>query len=102
MMKCPKCKKELFGESIKRKGGLGTVAATACIMFGGPFTMAVGALHLGVRAFEKHVMNEVEIKCPHCKAKLTLTKDEFKELKAEMNRLQEQERKAKQNRIIKK
>lgn len=102
MMKCPKCKKELFGESIKRKGGLGTAAATACIIFGGPFAMAAGALHLGARAFEKHVMNEVEIKCPHCKAKLTLTKDEFKELKAEMNRLQEQERKAKQNRIIKK
>lgn len=102
MMKCPKCKKELLGESVKRTGKVGAAAATACVIFGGPFTMALGALSLGARAFEKHVMNEVEIKCPHCKAKLTLTKDEFKELKAEMNRLAEQERKAKQNRVIKK
>lgn len=101
MMKCSKCNKELFGESVKRKGALGSVAATAAIIFGGPFAMAIGALHLGIRAFEKHVMKEVEIKCPHCKAKLTLTKDEFKTLKEEMYRLQEEERKSKQNRVVK-
>lgn len=39
------------------------------------------------------------IKCPHCGAKLTLTRAEWKELKDEMYRLEEQERKNKQNRI---
>ena len=50
-------------------------------------------------AFAYMNKDEVEIKCPHCKAKLTLTRAEYKELKKEVNAILDAERKSKQNRI---
>ena len=101
MMKCPCCGKELIGnKKVKDKDNWQNIAGTVAIIFGGPWSMIAGGFTIGDKLFKKHIMNEVDIKCPHCKKKLTLTKQEFKELKREINAILETERKSKQNRII--
>ena len=100
MMKCSKCGKNIIGNKrVKDNDNWQNVAGTLAIIFGGPLTMACGGISIGSKLFKKHIMNEVEIKCPHCKAKLTLTRAEYKELKKEVNAILDAERKSKQNRI---
>lgn len=99
MMRCPKCKQDIFGKKCKEKGKWQYWVGGAAILMTGPVGTAAGALTIGAKLFNKHVMDEVEIKCPHCGAKLTLTKAEWKELKDEMNRKAGEEYRAKQNRI---
>lgn len=100
-MKCPKCKKDLLGEKVKEKGRWQYGVGAAAILMTGPVGMLAGAATIAGKLIVKHVGDEVEIKCPHCKAKLTLTKAEYKELKEEQYRREDAERKAKQNRVIK-
>lgn len=99
MMKCSKCKRDIFGEKCKEKGKWGYWVGGAAVLMTGPVGAAGGAVAIGAKLFNKYIMDEVVIKCPHCGAKLTLTRAEWKELKNEMYRLEEQERKNKQNRI---
>lgn len=100
MMKCSKCKQELIdNKKVKEKGGWQYVTGTLCIIFGGGFAMTLGALTVGFKLYDRFVKDEIEIKCPHCKAKLTLTRAEYKELKKEVNAIIDAERKSKQNRV---
>lgn len=100
MMKCSKCKQELINnKKVKEKDSWLYITNTACIIFGGTIAMTLGALSMGGKLYNKFIKDEVEIKCPHCKAKLTLTRAEYKELKKEVNVLLDAERKSKQNRI---
>ena len=99
MMKCSVCKRDIFGEKVKEKGKWHYGVGIAAILLTGPVGMTAGALTIAGKLLVKHVGDEVEIKCPHCGAKLTLTKAEFKELKNEMNRKSMEEYRAKQNRI---
>lgn len=106
MMKCSKCGKNIIGnKKIKnRNGGVtnGTVSYAAdviCMMAGGPITTAIGVGSAGVKLYKKYIKDEMVIKCPHCKAELTLTKKEYKELKKEIEAVRTKERQSKQNRI---
>ena len=104
-MKCSVCKKELIGNkgvSSNKASKKNMLLNGALMMIGGPIVATFGAIGLGMdllKSYKEISKNEVEITCPHCKAKLTLTRDEFKELQAEINRIKSEERKAKQNRV---
>lgn len=100
-MRCSVCGRDLLGEKVKEKGRWQYGVGAAAILLSGPVGMTAGAMTILGKLAVKHIGDEVEMKCPHCKAKLTLTKAEFKELKNEQHRREEAERKSKQNRIIK-
>ena len=101
MMKCSVCKKELVGtKKIRDKEGWHHIVGWgAMLLAGGPVGWVSGGITVGSKLFKKHIMNEVDIKCPHCKAKLTLSKAEFKELKREINKAIEEDRHNHQNRV---
>ena len=100
MMKCSNCKQELINnKKVKEKDSWSYITDTACIIFGGPIITTLGVLSIGAKLYNKFIQDEVEVKCPHCKAKLTLTRAEYKELKGEINKILDEERKSKQNRI---
>lgn len=101
MMKCPKCNKNLVNndKNAKAKGNWQYWLGGAAIIFTGPIGTAAGALTIGAKLFNKHVFNEVEVKCPHCKTTITLTKQQYKQLKKEISDAETKARHAKQNRI---
>ena len=104
-MKCSVCKKELIGNkgvTNNKASKKNMLLNGALMMIGGPIVATFGAIGLGLdllKSYKEISKDEIEITCPHCKAKLTLTKDEFQELQAEINRIKSEERKAKQNRV---
>ena len=74
----------------------------ALMLVGGPILATAGAIGLGIDLFKSYKelsKDEIEITCPHCKAKLTLTNEEFNTLKAEIDKAKAEERKSKQNRV---
>lgn len=104
-MKCSVCKKELIG-----KKGVASNKANKKNMFwngalmvvGGPILATAGAIGLGIDLFKSYKelsKDEIEITCPHCKAKLVLTRDEYNYLKAEIDKAKAEERRANQNRV---
>lgn len=101
MMKCPKCDKNLVNndKNAKAKGNWQYWVGTGAILFTGPVGTAAGALVIGAKLFNKHILNEVEVKCPHCGATITLTKQQYKQLKREIDEAETKARHAKQNRI---
>lgn len=101
MMKCPKCNKNLVNKSknAKEKGSWQYWVGAGAILFTGPVGTTAGIITVGAKLFNKHILNEVEVKCPHCKATLTLTKQQYKQLKKEINEAETKARHAKQNRI---
>ena len=100
MMKCSKCKQDLIGrKKVGEKGKWEYYAGGAGLLFGGPIGMAAGTAAIGLKLYGKFVKDEVEVKCPHCGAKLTLTRAEYKELKREIDKIKEAERRSKQNRV---
>ena len=81
-MKCSKCKRNLIdNKDIKAKGNWEYVAGLACTIFGGPVVTALGIFTLGGKLYDRFIKDEIEVKCPHCGATLTLTRKEYKELK---------------------
>lgn len=102
MMYCSKCGKDIIGrKKVGEKGKWEYYAGGAGILLGGPIGMAAGAAGIGLKLYGKYVKDEVEVKCPHCGATLTLTKAEYKDLKRQLDSIKEAERKSKQNRIKK-
>lgn len=104
-MRCSVCKKELIGNKgvannkVKKSNMLWN---GALMIIGGPILATVGAIGLGLdllKSYKEVSKDEIEITCPHCKAKLTLTRAEFQELKSEIDKIKAEERKAKQNRV---
>ena len=100
MLNCPKCRKSLIGnKKVKDVENKWDVARGAAFVFGGPIVMTTMAIGEGIRLYDKYGRDEVEVKCPHCKTKITLTKAQYKQLKKEIKEVQKQERHATQNRI---
>lgn len=100
MMKCSKCKQNIVGnKKVKDKENKWDIARGAAFVLGGPIIQTTMAIGEGIRLYEKFVNDEVKVKCPHCKAELTLTKKEYKELKKEIKAVRKDERQSKQNRI---
>ena len=100
MMNCPKCRKSLIGnKKVKDIENKWDIARGAAFILGGPLVMTTMAMSEGIRLYEKYGRDEVEVKCPHCKAKITLTKAQYKQLKNEIKEVQKKERHATQNRI---
>lgn len=101
MMKCPKCNRNLVGDkNAKAKdGAMSYVGDAALMIFGGPILTTLGALSTGAKMYDRFVKDEVEVKCPHCKAKITLTRKQYKQLKNEISEAETKARHAKQNRI---
>ena len=104
-MKCSVCKKDLVGnkmvanDKVKKSNMFWN---GALMIVGGPILATFGAIGLGIdayKSFKQVSKDEIEITCPHCKAKLTLTNAEFEELKAEIEKVKAEERKSKQNRV---
>jgi DNA-directed RNA polymerase subunit RPC12/RpoP len=79
MKKCCRCGKDLFGGTSGDFWAKG--AAWTGVLAGGPITMALGAGYLGLKAFKKHIHDEVQLKCPHCGSNNTVTKDEYEKYK---------------------
>ena len=99
-IKCPCCGKNIITlDGVKDADRWNNYIGIGCLLVGGPFTMGVGAFNLGIKAFKKHVCDEVDVKCPHCKKKITLTKAQWKEIKSLINELQTKDRQSKQNRL---
>ena len=100
MLNCPNCKKSLIGnKKVKDIENKWDVARGAAFVFGGPLVMTTMAIGEGIRLYDKYGRDEVEVKCPHCKTKITLTKEQYKQLKKEIKEVQKAERHSKQNRI---
>ena len=100
MMNCPKCRKSLIGnKKVKDTENKWDVARGAAFIIGGPLTMTAMAIGEGIRVYDRFVKDEVEVKCPHCKTKITLTKEQYKKLKKEIKKIMDEERHSKQNRI---
>ena len=100
MMNCPNCKKSLIGnKKVKDIENKWDVVRGVAFITGGPLTMTTMAICEGIRVYDKFVKDEVEVKCPHCKTKITLTKEQYKQLKKEIKKITNAERHAKQNRI---
>lgn len=100
MMNCPKCNQNIIGtKKVKDTENKWDIARAAAFTLGGPVIQTTMAIGEGIRLYDKFVKDEVEVKCPHCKAKITLTKAQYKQLKQEIKELQKQERHSKQNRI---
>ena len=104
-MKCSVCKKDLVGNKgvannkVKKSNMFWN---GALMLVGGPILATAGAIGLGIDLFKSYKelsKDEIEITCPHCKAKLTLTNEEFNTLKAEIEKVKAEERKSKQNRV---
>ena len=104
-MKCSKCKKELIGNKgvannkVNKKNMFWN---GALMLVGGPIVGTLGAIGLGIdayRTYKEISKDEIEITCPHCKAKLVLTRDEYEYLKSEIEKVKAEERKSKQNRV---
>lgn len=101
MMKCPKCKQDIVGnKKVKDSDRYDWIATLSGLMLFGPVGTAAGVFVGGTRVYQKYIKDEITVKCPHCKEKLTLTKKEYKELKKEIKAVLDEERKSKQNRII--
>ena len=104
-MKCSVCKQDLAGKKgvANNKAKKSNMFWNGALMIvGGPVLATIGAIGLGMEAYKSYKQiskDEVEITCPHCKAKLTLTNAEFEELKAEIEKVKAEERKSKQNRV---
>ena len=104
-MKCSKCKKDLIGNKGVANNKVNKKSMFwngALMVVGGPIVGTLGAISLGMDLFKsyKELSNdEVEITCPHCKAKLVLTRDEYKYLKTKIDEIKAEERKSKQNRV---
>ena len=97
---CPCCKKNIITEKkLKDADRLNNYGGLAWLFIGGPIGIGLGALGLGGKAFKKHVLNEVDTKCPHCKAKITLTKEQWKEIKKLIKEVRTDERHKGQNRL---
>lgn len=100
MMNCPKCRKSLIGDKkVKDTENKWDIARGAAFVLGGPLVQTTMAVGEGIRLYDKFVRDEVQVKCPHCKAKITLTKEQYKQLKKEIKEIQKQDRHSKQNRI---
>jgi len=100
MMNCPKCHKNLIGDKkVKDIENKWDIARGVAFVAGGPLVMTAMAVGEGIRVYDKFVRDEVEVKCPHCKAKITLTKKQYKQLKQEIKEVQTAKRQASQNRI---
>lgn len=100
MMNCPKCRKSLIGDKkVKDTENKWDIARGAAFVLGGPIIQTTMAIGEGIRLYDKFVKDEVEVKCPHCKTKITLTKEQYKKLKKEIKKVQDKERHSKQNRI---
>ena len=100
MMNCPKCRKSLIGDKkVKDTENKWDIARGAAFVLGGPIVQTTMAISEGIRLYDKFVKDEVEVKCPHCKTKITLTKEQYKKLKKEIKKVQDKERQTKQNRI---
>lgn len=100
MMNCPKCRKSLIGDKkVKDTENKWDIARGAAFVVGGPVIQTTMAIGEGIRIYDKYVRDEVEVKCPHCKTKITLTKAQYKQLKKEIKEVQKQNRQTKQNRI---
>lgn len=104
-MRCSVCKQDLIGNkgvANNKTSKKSMLLNGALMIIGGPIVATFGAIGLGldlVKSYKEISKDEVEITCPHCKAKLTLTRAEFQELKSEIDRIKAEERKAKQNRV---
>lgn len=104
-MKCSVCKKELIGNKgvASNKANKKNMFWNGALMVvGGPILATAGAIGLGIDLFKSYKelsKDEIEITCPHCKAKLVLTRDEYNYLKAEIDKIKAEERKSKQNRV---
>ena len=100
MLNCPKCRKSLIGnKKVKDVENKWDIARGAAFVFGGPIIMTTMAIGEGIRLYDKYGRDEVEVKCPHCKTKITLTKEQYKQLKKEIKKVRDNERQSKQNRI---
>ena len=100
MMNCPKCRKSLIGDKkVKDTENKWDIARGAAFVIGGPVIQTTMAIGEGIRIYDKYIRDEVEVKCPHCKTKITLTKAQYKQLKKEIKEVQKQNRQSKQNRI---
>lgn len=99
-IKCPCCKKDIITTNgVKDADRWNNYLGIGCILVGGPWSLGIGAFNLGIKAFKKHVQDEVDIKCPHCKKRITLTKAQWKEIKKLIKDAQEIERHKGQNRL---
>lgn len=104
-MKCSVCKKDLVGNKGVANNKVNKKSMFwngALMLVGGPILATAGAIGLGMDLFKSYKelsKDEIEITCPHCKAKLTLTNEEFNTLKAEIEKVKAEERKSKQNRV---
>lgn len=100
MMKCPKCKQSIIGnKKVKDTENKWDIARGTVFILGGPIAQTTMVISEGIRLYDKFINDEVEVKCPHCKAKITLSKKEYKELKKEIKGVLKRERHSKQNRI---
>lgn len=100
MMNCPKCKKSLIGDkSVKDKNYKWDVLEAAGFICGGPITMTAAVIYGGARLYNKYGHGDIEIKCPHCKEVITLSKSQYKELQKEIKAVKTKVRQSKQNRI---
>ena len=97
---CPVCKKNIITEKkIKDADRFENYGGLSWLFIGGPIGTGLGAVLLGAKAYKKHICNEVDVKCPHCKAKITLTKDQWKEIKKLVKEVRTNERHKGQNRL---
>lgn len=100
MIQCPKCNQNMAGnKKVKDIENKWDVARGAAFILGGPLVMTTVAIGEGIRLYDKYGRDEVEVKCPHCKAKITLTKIQYKQLKDEIKEIQKKERHTTQNRV---
>ena len=100
MMKCSKCNQNIVGnKKVKDSDRYAWAATLSGLLTLGPIGTAAGVIVAGDRVYHKYIKDEITVKCPHCKEKLTLTKKEYKELKKEIKAVLDEERKSKQNRI---
>lgn len=99
-IKCPCCKKDIITEKkLKDADRWNNYGGLSWLFIGGPIGYGLGAMLIGAKAYKKHIQNEVDIKCPHCKNKITLTKAQYKEIKNLIKKVQEDERHKTQNRL---
>ena len=104
-MKCSVCKKDLVGNKMVKNdkpSKKNMFWSGALVLVGGPIVATLAGFGLGyelMKSYHQHSKDEIEITCPHCKSKLVLTNEEFNTLKAEIEKVKAEERKANQNRV---
>lgn len=98
---CPCCGKNIITEKkLKDADRWDNYGGFAWLLVAsGPIGYGLGALCLGTKAYKKHIQNEVDVKCPHCKKKITLTKEQWKEIKKLVKEVRDNERHKTQNRL---